>query len=226
MQGEDLDIYIAMFDHLRDVAQWERDSRGTILLFRWGLNPALAQAVINRTIPRPVTFDDWANVVQTQHANWIESHAVMGMQSCGRNDGFCNPRWWQAISGPGNWSWHDKVIPMDIDLAELGRGRLSETEQKRLQVKGRCFFCKAQGHMSRQCPKKVQCTGNTQNSNCSWPISTQAIEANDNASVIANAVATTLDRKAILKGILGMSAEERTQLLDELILNDQPSSSF
>ena len=61
MQGEDLDTYIATFNHLRDVAQWERDSRGTILLFRRGLNPALAQAIINRTIPRPVTFDDWAN---------------------------------------------------------------------------------------------------------------------------------------------------------------------
>ena len=26
MQGEDLDTYIMTFDHLRDVAQWERDS--------------------------------------------------------------------------------------------------------------------------------------------------------------------------------------------------------
>jgi hypothetical protein len=26
MQGEDLDTYIATFDHLRAVAQWERDS--------------------------------------------------------------------------------------------------------------------------------------------------------------------------------------------------------
>jgi hypothetical protein len=42
MQGEDLDTYIATFDHLRDVAQWERDSQGTILLFRRELNPALA----------------------------------------------------------------------------------------------------------------------------------------------------------------------------------------
>jgi hypothetical protein len=61
MQGEDLDTYIVMFDHLQAVAQWERDSRGMILLFRMGLNPALAQAVINRTIPRPETLDNWAN---------------------------------------------------------------------------------------------------------------------------------------------------------------------
>ena len=78
MQEEDLDTYIATFDHLRDVAQWERDSRGMILLFRRGLNLALAQAIINRTIPRPVTFDDWANLAQTQHANWIKSCTMMG----------------------------------------------------------------------------------------------------------------------------------------------------
>jgi hypothetical protein len=53
MQGNDLDTYIATFDHLRETTQWERDSKGTILLFRRGLNPALANAVINRTILCP-----------------------------------------------------------------------------------------------------------------------------------------------------------------------------
>ena len=148
---------------LRLVLGRNRDSRGTILLFRRGLNPALAQAIINRTIPRPITFDDWANTVQTQHANWIESRAVMGTQSRGRNDRFRNPRWRQAIGGPGSRSRRDEVVPMDVDLVELGRGRLSETEQKKLQTEGRCFFCKAQGHMSRQCPKKGGRTGNVQN---------------------------------------------------------------
>ena len=115
---------------------------------------------------------------------------------------------------------------MDVDLAELGKGRLSKAKRKRLQTEGRCFFCKAQGHMSHQCPKKGGCTRNTQNLNHPRPVATQTTEVDENAPVSANAVATTPDRKAILKGILGMSAEERTQLLDELILNDQPSSSF
>jgi hypothetical protein len=51
MQGGDLDTYIATFDHLRAATEWEQDSRGTILLFRQGLQPNLTQAVIDRTIP-------------------------------------------------------------------------------------------------------------------------------------------------------------------------------
>ena len=78
MQGGDLDTYIATFDHLHAAVEWERDSRGTILLFQCGLQPNLAQAVIDQTIPRPVTFDDWANATRTQHTNWVESRVVMG----------------------------------------------------------------------------------------------------------------------------------------------------
>jgi hypothetical protein len=83
MQNNNLDNYIAAFDTLRDAAGWEIDSHGTILLFRRGLHPALAQAVIQRTTPRPVTFTDWANVARRQHAIWIESKAVMGTQMLG-----------------------------------------------------------------------------------------------------------------------------------------------
>jgi hypothetical protein len=115
---------------------------------------------------------------------------------------------------------------MDVDLAELGRGRLSEAERKKLQTEGRCFFCKAQGHMSRQCPKKGGRTGNAQNPIRPRPVAAQTTEIEENAPIGANAVVEAPDRKAVLKGILGMSAEERTQLLDELILSDQPSSSF
>ena len=115
---------------------------------------------------------------------------------------------------------------MDVDLTELGRGRMSETEQKKLQTEGRCFFGKAQGHMSHQCPKKGGRTRNTQNPTRPQPIAAQTTEVNEDVPVSANTVATISERKAVLKGILGMSTEERTQLLDELILNDQPSSSF
>jgi hypothetical protein len=80
MQGNDLDTYIATFNHLRQTVEWEQDLRGTILLFQRGLHPALAQVVLNRTIPRPVTFEDWTNAARHQHAIWVELRAVMGMQ--------------------------------------------------------------------------------------------------------------------------------------------------
>jgi hypothetical protein len=91
MKDNDLDTYIATFDHLQNLAGWEQNSQGTVLLFCRGLNPGLAQVVINRTMLRPHTFEEWANAARHQHAIWIESRAVMGMQSAGWHDGFQNP---------------------------------------------------------------------------------------------------------------------------------------
>jgi hypothetical protein len=119
MKDNDLDTYIATFDHLRNSAGWEQNSQGTVLLFRRGLTPGLAQAVINRTMPRPHTFEEWANVARHQHAIWIESRAVMGTQSIGRHDGFQNPQWQRALGGG-----RPRRDPnaMDVNLAEVNSG--------------------------------------------------------------------------------------------------------
>ena len=80
--------------------------------------------------------------------------------------------------------------------------------------------------MSHQCLKKGGHTRNMQNPAHPQPVAAQTTKIDEDVPVSANAVAMTPDRKAMLKGILGMSAEERTQLLNKLILNDQPFLSF
>ena len=43
---------------------------------------------------------------------------------------------------------------MDVNNVRLGP--LTDEERKKLSAKGRCFRCRQQGHMSRNCPKKHQ----------------------------------------------------------------------
>jgi hypothetical protein len=114
---------------------------------------------------------------------------------------------------------------MDVDLAEVGR--MSDDERKKLRTEGRCFFCKAQGHMSRQCPKKSQPhTGNSSNFVRPRMINARTTDTESEADTCVNTVTSTSDRKAMLRSIQGMNMEERTQLLDDLILEDRPSSGF
>jgi hypothetical protein len=53
----------------------------------------------------------------------------------------------------------------------------------------------------------------------------RTIEADEETVVEVAATTSIPDRKAVLKGIQGMSQEERSTLLDELIMMDQPTSS-
>jgi Zinc knuckle len=55
--------------------------------------------------------------------------------------------------GQGGGSSSRDPNAMDVD-AITTRNSLSEEEKKRLMAEGRCFFCKQQGHMSKNCPKK------------------------------------------------------------------------
>jgi hypothetical protein len=55
-------------------------------------------------------------------------------------------------------------------------------------------------------------------------MNTRTIEANEE-TIVEVAATSVPDRRAVLKGIQGMSQEERSTLLDELIMTDQPTSS-
>jgi hypothetical protein len=114
---------------------------------------------------------------------------------------------------------------MDVDAVQVGHGQLSEDKQTRLRNERRCFYCKEQGHISTYCPKKGQNrTGGSFNRNCPRPVAARAI--NTEVPAEANA-AVAMDRLTVLKGIHGLGAEERAQLLDDLIMSDnQASPSF
>jgi hypothetical protein len=60
-------------------------------------------------------------------------------------------------------------------------------------------------------------------------INARATDVDSETDTLVNVATTStsnLDRKAVLRGIQGMSPEERTQLLDELIVSDQSPLSF
>jgi Retrotransposon gag protein len=77
MKGDDLDTYMATFEHLREHTGWEADAQGTILMFRRGLKAPLAQAIVERTHPRPTTLQAWYTATRTQHAAYAENKATL-----------------------------------------------------------------------------------------------------------------------------------------------------
>jgi Retrotransposon gag protein len=67
MKGENLDMYISTFYHLRERAGWEPDAQGTILMFRRGLKCPLATAIVEWTHPRPQTLQGWYQAARAHH---------------------------------------------------------------------------------------------------------------------------------------------------------------
>jgi Zinc knuckle len=134
-------------------------------MFRRGLKRPLATAIVERMHPRPQTLQQWYQSARAHHAAYAENKAM-----------FANPflrhdrnKWEQALKSKGK-SWRRNNDAMDVDAidtsgtsnkgAQQPRGQYNRTtfltneERKMLLKERRCFNCRAQGHMSKQCPKK------------------------------------------------------------------------
>jgi hypothetical protein len=126
--------------------------------------------------------------------------------------------WWeQALKGGGQCGGNRQHDNDAMDINAVWMAPLSDEEKKHLQAENRCFFCKNQGHISRNCQKKShQQGGGVPASRTNQP-HVQATEAEgmaDDAALAANSANA-------LQMIKGLNKEERTQLLDSLILESQ-----
>ena len=225
MKGEDLDTYISTFHHLRERAGWEPDAQGTMLMFRRGLKRPLATAIVERTHPRPQTLQQWYQSARAHHAAYTENKAT-----------FANPflqhdknRWEQALKSKGK-SWRRNEDAMDVDAVDTtgstsrggqqARGQynraafLTNEERKTLLKERRCFNCRAQGHVSKQCPKKGKTTAATPTIRA-----TEATAVSEPAPAYDGPIAAEGQGSsggAALDLIRSMNDEERTKLLDDL----------
>jgi hypothetical protein len=100
-----------------------------------------------------------------------------------------------------------KYNSMDVDTIQIEA--MTTEEKTKLQKEGKCFFCKRQGHISKNCPNKKK----DRNAPCPAP---------QNAKVCAVEIdegeAPTDLKEAMVQQISLMSTEERNALLDNLVL--------
>ena len=154
MNGWDVDTYIATFDRLTLAAGWDQDSEGTIAKFREGLSKGVHSKALDRDrIPR--TIDEWKAAARTEVARAKEQYntGLTGNQRRNppKSGNYTNPNSSRAQPSPNN----NGVIPMEVDnvTGQSNFKKLTPEERTQLAKEGRCFRCRLQGHMARDCPK-------------------------------------------------------------------------
>ena len=156
MAGWDIDTYIATFDRLALAAGWELDAEGTIVHFREGLSKGIhSKALVRDKIPR--TMDEWKAAACTEVARAKEKY----------NAGLTNPqrrnqqtRQYNTTQnqqrGTAQHNPNPNIVPMDMDATTMTNfKKLTPEERTQLAKEGRCFRCRLQGHMARNCPKNT-----------------------------------------------------------------------
>jgi hypothetical protein len=149
MEKGDLDTYIARFMNLARKAGYGPDDKGTMDIFSWGLPENLVQNIIQ--FDHPTDWDEWVTSARKHHQDFVHLQSHFNSKKQETWGGFTKGQWKNAFT----------VKPHHPDAMDIGRtqrgataGReaLTEPEKQKLQAKGRCFHCKKQGHISRNCP--------------------------------------------------------------------------
>jgi Retrotransposon gag protein/Zinc knuckle len=220
MKDELVDDYITAFNSLAAKAGWELGNAGTIDAFRSGLRPGTLNAIMNRDV-WPDSMPQWQQAARDEMRKYLAKKAILSFRPQMGNQGSLGTRnQWQRCFGQrgqgGGSSSHDPNA-MDVDAINT-RNPLSEEEKKRLMAEGRCFFCKQQGHMSRNCPKKPSRANapNPQPSrNAPPPPRARTARADDEETVVA-APEPKEGVDDVVNSIGHLNEGERQELIDKL----------
>ena len=172
-----LEDYIANFNALIAELQWAHDHPGTVRAFQQGLRAGLLQAIYRqRPWPNEANLLAWQDAAREEETRNQKIRQNVGY---GRKDRSVRESRYQLLRRDGkpmfptNAEWSARngrrardPDAMDVDVAETSQveanstfKKLSNEERKRLQSEGRCFLCKKQGHMARNCPNKGKSPG-------------------------------------------------------------------
>jgi hypothetical protein len=154
MKDLDIDTYNATFARLANAAGWEPDAKGTIDRYRSGLREAIQRRVINRD-KMPDSMDEWQNAARKEVAK-IKELQSSGLAGPRRNQLSRDGHSYQN-TGQRAHSSNSQHVPMDVDAANVTTPfkKLTDEERAQYRAEGRCFRCRTQGHMARNCPKNA-----------------------------------------------------------------------
>jgi hypothetical protein len=210
MKPGELDQYISAFKHLRLQAGWGADEAGTIMLFKRGLTNGLYHAVLEKTTPHPTMLHRWMDAARRQYKLWAEIKASMsGSFGQPRPSPTESNRWKGVLTKKNQWALVKRDNKMEVDATRVDA--LTTEEKTRLQKEGRCFHCKRMGHISRNCQQKKN--NDAPNTNHRNQGTTTRVSKTGPVEV-----EKTGQDERIVADIKGMTVEERSELLDKLVL--------
>ena len=153
MEKGELDMYIAKFERLARLANYNLQDQMVLDRFGAGLNPRLFTSIINNSDPG--TWTDWTRAVQGYQQKYLFIRSALGLKA-NNSDSKSRKKPQTAEQWKSAWSNKKSSNPdaMDTTPVRTRARKIDADERTELMRTGKCFTCKKQGHLSRDCPQR------------------------------------------------------------------------
>ena len=153
MERGELDTYIAKFERLARLAGYSLQDQMVLDRFGSGLNPGLYASIINNIDPR--TWLDWTRAAMKYQQKYLLIRSALGMKT-----GNTTQKSRKKPQTPEKWkaAWNSRKgsdpDAMDTTPVRTRARKIDADTWTELMRTGKCFTCKKQGHLSRNCPQR------------------------------------------------------------------------
>jgi len=152
MNRGDIDTYITTFDRLLAEADFNRNDKGALEMFKQGLNLMLKVNCIKRK-PKPATMDEWQEAAREEQRNYLEVQHAMGRNPYNVKETILKnlqktapTKFWKA-KGP-NAMEVDNTGTEAVKVNMTPRKPLTDEQRQALRTLGACFYCRNTGHLA------------------------------------------------------------------------------
>jgi hypothetical protein len=146
MEGGNLDIYSAEFKRLARLAEYNLDKRLVGRKYFDGLPEGLRRAIVkDENMGLLISVADYEDVAIRYHHKFLQVQAFFDKSGKSKR--------------PTRQQWQQRFVkdPNAMDLTPgrtRARAALTDDEMSKLRQEGKCFKCKCQGHIGRNCPNQ------------------------------------------------------------------------
>jgi hypothetical protein len=146
MEGGNLDIYSAEFKRLARLAEYNLEERLVGRKYFDGLPEGLRRAIVkDENMGLLISVADYEDAAIRYHRKFLQVQAFFDKSGKSKK--------------PTRQQWQQRFVkdPNAMDLTPgrtRARAALTDDEMNKLRQEGKCFKCKRQGHIGRNCPNQ------------------------------------------------------------------------
>ena len=201
MEGSNIDHYITKFAELAQKAQYHEDNPAVLEKFKHGLPVRLLETAMHHD--QPANWEQWKLSTRKRQAilTSMEPHRQAFFAEKKKKPFF-------SRNNKGEFNPRRGGLSNAMDTSASLSKAVTEADKERYKKEGRCFFCGAQGHVSRSCSKKT----NTPQKTTPAKLAVTKDDALETSSVTSQT--TTLTQENVLNFLRDLPVDEYQQMAE------------